>query len=626
MTAIALTLAFLLAPPPGAYAARDYPSLQAAADAAFAYTASDPLAGAVLDVPPGRLGVAGPVYLDGQRLTVRGLGSGSRVECDPPYGGPPFVVGVVRLPAAEALRHRPPALALDGPARLAEDSVRTPRRALATKGSHSFACQPHAIQLGANRPGGNVPDYWGGPAYTFEFLVVKPPGAAWGPAGDWTGLWGLKYASEPAPVMFLRNETGFELWLKTSDQSYGDGKYHTLRLATPADPVPAPWGVSYALCVQLDLDACVYRAWLGGRPCAVAVPPALKPGMRLKAPDGARPWTFGAKYGWVPGGAKEVTDAELHGFRATRGTKYRPDAPTQARTDGAAVDDMSRYFRSEPNTVAYLPLDDAPATHAVVLDGLNRRGVGFWVPGDQPWTTNARIGLRDLAVASPAQAAVVVGPVMGLDLIGVDASGGLQGVGSLSYGCAYPINLRGCRLSGYSAAYYGYNQIVTARDAFFPQVGRHGVLMCGGSSYWQGLFMTWQTIDTESYCKYLASAYGQTHRLTDLIVDNEEAGASVAGVECERGYSNLPTRYVLDGIDVAIVPTGTSLVTVRTTPDARDGKPAVFNAVNLGNYGGGSVTPLRVDGPGWVGSFDASGLPSAGVAGDGAARVKVAAP
>jgi hypothetical protein len=604
-------------------------AIQRAVNAAQAATQNEAFTGATVVIPSARKPflLSAPIFVDGRFVEVRGEGSGTVLQPGPYYLGPMFVFGARRLNESrvDAWRFRKDSRSVLDPSATAAVA----RNGLATRGEANVVFQCHPLQLGGPSPTykGIVPDYWTETTQlTIEFFLGRPRGVTW---ARWSRLFGLSDRMQPKPWMVSVGETGHEIALSFRTDDLGPDRFHYA--VAPLPPGPGPWRVT----LQLDLEAGAFSAWINGARAAaarvVSSPPPnepFRPGLRLHKQDGVTPFAIGDAHGLLSHGAP-VTDLELHGLRVSRGLVYRMDTPIERMVAMPwPVDDQHRYFESINNekvqTVALLPLDE-PAGTVVKSASFGGTTCGFWVLSKRRGNTAETLVLRDLQVISKLQPAVVLGEVLDFRAENIHAGHGLQGIGSLWLGCSYPITLRGCRLSGADAAYFGHFQILHATDTVL-EAGREAIRLDGCNSTWDKTLITFMGPNTEVFVQLLRGEYAQTHRITDMIIDNEVAGPKRAILECEQG-ANCPTRLLVDALDIS--KTGSTAPIVRLLGFGVDGtyRPAKVDVRNVSNFSGDHKTALQVDGPGWYGSFDGSGLVvNATVAGDGAGKIQVTPP
>ncbi len=131
--------------------------------------------------------------------------------------------------------------------------------------------------------------------------------------------------------------------------------------------------------------------------------------------------------------------------------------------------------------------------------------------------------------------------------------------------------------------------------------------------------------NTESFMQFVIAEAGQTHRITDFLVDNEVGDVKRAIIECEQG-ANCPTRLVIDGLDVSRLNEEAALVWLKGFGVTDIYRKSRLEVRNLSLFNGGAKVALRVDGQGWYGTFDASALSVANVVGEGAGKINFIPP
>lgn len=579
------------------------PAVQAYIDAALAVTDKDKHAGRTVFLPESAAvyGFEAPVYIDGEGITVRGGGVGTRVAGRNGYGGPVFVPGVRRL---ERMGMDP-----------AEFRVASPAGGLglSTRKKVYLIASAHPAQLGGGvKTASLVPDYWTAPAYCWEFLLRLPtaPESSAGlfglVQGDGGGPcpWSWRGGHDPGDIM---------LWFRTPEQAANQYRRDHFRF-----PYDGRW---HRVTYQLDLEAGRADAWVDGVAARVTRTSTdgtpVKPGLRLARHDGTVPFTVGTG----GGGAAGLTATDLGGLNVTRGLKYKHGTPAEARLDGAAVND-SRFtevmhgWGKGPDTVFCLALDDKPATH-VRLRSQTGTGVGFWLtPTPRP---SGNLRFENLTMTTGIQAPLAVGHVFGLDLIDVDAGrNSLQGVGSIPIACTYMVTMDRCKFGGLDCAYFGFQQMVRATNTQIPQTGRDGVRCKGGDFQWRNSFFSFNLESTETYFRSVANGYGGLFTVEDAQIDNENGGPKVAAIDIEQS-PYCPNRTVLDRVSVSTLasPTFVRFTGFRTAAGQNTYPVGKIDARNLVVFSGYKGPGITINGRGsWYGTFDPNGLSHAKVAGD----------
>lgn len=596
-------------------------SIQAAVDAAQAYTAADPTRrSAVVTVPLGEFFVGRPVSIDGQRVTVKGLGAGSRLNA--PYGGPVFALGMPRLSAAEIPLHRVPTWL--------DSSAATGRTALSTNGTHALIVGQCSLGLGGKPPSARAVtcDWWQGSRYTIEFAIAKPPGATYLSS---TGLLGASLdGSHGDPILIQKINGGFSAQI-----TYADGRTGTLSILTPGlTPLAADNG-PWAFCLQTDTASGKGVAWINNRACQVQGDP-IKPGVPWRQPSGSAPWQLGSIVGTVPSSAGQVAPLYLGGYQVTAGWKYDASKPTQVRIDGTVVNDSTRYFQAiqtpTVQTVAFLPLDDPADTYVGVRTSWGNP-LGYWKTS-QTQQLSTDLALEDMTVVATEQAPVQVGSVWGprgVRFSGVEASGSLVGIGSLGFGTTYMVELDRCVLGGSDSAYDGFHQLIWAHNNVFSWSGRHGVRLFGGNLKLHDSFFSFGSMEIHSYVQVLTGAeYGSVVDIRGMLVDDETWAPTEAILHVQQAEACPVGRVVVDGLDCAMNGSkGTVWLEGFGTDEKEGWTPNKVTISHLGPVAFPSGPALRVDGPvgAWFGTADLSEQQMANPAvGTGLPSIKVTLP
>jgi hypothetical protein len=346
------------------------------------------------------------------------------------------------------------------------------------------------------------------------------------------------------------------------------------------------------------------RAQPAGRPGPEGAAP-LKPGARLARHSGASPFNVGA----AGGGA--VCDMALHGMNISAGLKYRSPSPTEVRLDGKPVDD-GRYTERSLATVAFLPMDDAPATHVRVgTSGLE--GVGYWIPA-RLGPPSYGLATRDMTLWSDLQSAMAIGYVFGETLTDDNFYGGMRGLTSIRVGPTYPVVMDRCTVSGWDCGLFAFQWILSATNTSFGIIGRDGVRCQGGTFVWRNSLFGGAEPNNETLFKFMGNAYGNDVVIDGVLADDEGSPPSVCAIQVEAA------PYVPNLVEIRRVAMGTAPpVFVRLIGHKaagaiyQDGKVTVSG---LSRYDGKTGAAVEVVGPRWYGTIDAQGLDTNRVTGD----------
>lgn len=537
------------APIPSGQSTDALPALQALVDAGQAVTDGDMTAGWTVRIPQAAQSsyTSGPLYIDGRNITLAGDGTGSRIAGGyGGYGGPAVVLGVSRLErlGLKPTDYRVPSVL--GPGRLA----------ISTRGTAVLSVTGHPLQLGGNVDAGSlIPDYWQSPAYTFEFVVGPSAGATW---GSTVPLFGLSPATGGSWGVYSGQDmTSISLFVRRASQAPTTWDTFTI-------PTPGPW--PHAVTAQWDSATATVTAWVDGK--AVTVTSASNGGPAWVAGDlmargtGDTPFLFGGVPPYLAG-------VDVHGFIVSIGKKYDPTKATETRLDGLPIT-PSRYWDrpvaatatvpAPATTVAFLPMDDVPATH-VPIDTGGGGGVGFWIPYDAKGmpvgAISGNLALKDLSVSARTQQAIACGQCYGLTMTDVVATGGLQGFGSIPIGNAYPAVFTRCTFTGVDASFYGYRQIARLYNTVFPQVGTDAARVQGGDYVLRDSFSTFHSPATRTYVTQLGDAYGGLLEVDGFQIDNEDGSQLVAVVDV------IQSPYCPNRVIVRRIVTSTMNATAR---------------------------------------------------------------
>lgn len=582
------------------------PALQALVDAAQKTTDADMTSAWTVTVPQAvqPYYLSGPLYLDGRNVTLAGAGAGSRLAAGyGGYGGPAVVLGVTRLQrlGINPASYRVPSVLGGG------------RLAISTKGTAVLTVTAHPLQLGGNPTQGSlVPDYWQSPAYVFEFIAGPSAGATWGAT---VPLFGLSPAAGGSWGFYSGTDmTSISLFVRRASQAPGQWDTFTI-------PTPGPW--PHAVTAQWDSATATVTAWVDGVKQPVTKTsnggPAWAPGERMTPGTGDIPFRFG-------GEAALPIPVDVHGFLVSVGKKYDPAKPTEARLDGTPMPIGINRYAERPVTgpvscVACLPMGDTPATHVPVWCS-SGSGVGFWIPVKlRP--PSSKLALRDLTISTYVQQAVAVGASFGVDLTNITVPAqSLQGVGSIPVFCTYPVRMQNCTIGGLDCAYYGWEQLLTARDTVVSLTGKDGLRTSGGSFLWDGVLMTFSQPYTETFFRQYGNGYGGSFAAKNVLIDNESGTPGVAVIEVDQS-PYVPNKVIVDNVNVSTLNAPAALVhLVGGRTDANGnlfpvGSATITNLQCFAGVGAGANV-LLVDGGvtsgvggvgSWNGTIDLNGCP-----------------
>ena len=255
------------------------------------------------------------------------------------------------------------------------------------------------------------------------------------------------------------------------------------------------------------------------------------------------PFLLGS-YGIVGGyGALTGIDLRVYGLRMSNTIRYQTNGPgtRQVRTDapGTPVNDFWAYFGSDSNTICYLRGLDNPATagrilsvsHGGATSGGYTTGLIQHSLGVQTFFANNAI--RNIWVQGSGNHGQVIslGSLFEFTAENVKATGGFHGIGSFNIQSSYTIYLRNCVLDGTDAPYYGFMQLISARDIAFASSGRVTIRTVGCGDDWYNIFIAGVSPNVE--CFYKARL-----RLRRQQVDHEHDLRL-------RGVHDQPRRHLL---------------------------------------------------------------------------------
>ncbi len=564
--------------------------------------------------------VRDPVFIQGSGVEVRGNGRGSILQSS--SGSPALVFGKFDGGKSFEEAYRPDGFGVLDRAAAPRQGA---RRGIATRADASLIVPAHPLTFGYGYP---KPDYWSSTSQlTLEFYLVRPRSAVWKPWSPILGMSGPEKLGLPWSVWL--GDTPDVLvfgWRSNEVASIAVAR----QLIIPLDKKTRGWRIT----IQLDQKSGTARVWVNGATAAARVRDLdglpFQAGQTFAEHDGFTQFLIGARGPAAPFQEKTTTDLELYGLRVARGLVYQMDAPTERFADDPKrpVNDMSRYFWNlgqVPNVqlVGLFPLDDLGATRTVrVLDD-GHEASAFWVNAK---TADLPIfcAIRDIQVRGRLQPAILLGQLFHFTAARVTAEYGYQGIGSLNLGANYTITLENCNLAGYDSAYYGYQQIIRARNTYILNGGRETVRLRGCSSTWDQTLVAFLLPHARIGFHFVLDEYGGQNRLTDLYFDNETTTFSRAAIEADQA-ANGAGWLIIDGLNLADC--GKDAAILRLNGFGLEGE-FKKNYLDLRavacppNY----RAALEVQGKGWHGRFNAAQLEKAPILGDAASKIVVTPP
>ncbi len=577
--------------------------------------------GAVVYFPSAPLSylVRSPVFVHGSGVEIRGNGRGSIVEAT---GSPAFVFGKFDGGKVFGPSYRPDAFNILDRSAVSKAGSRF---GLATRGDTSLIVPAHPLTLGYGYPHA---DYWATTSQlTLEFFLVRPKEVAWKPWQPILGMSGPEKLGLP-----------WSVWLGDTPDQLVFG-WRSAEVANPAisRQLIIPLGDKlrgWRITIQLDQLQGRHAVWVNGAKvvCRLRDLEGLPfgPNQTFAEHDGFTPFLIGARGPAAPFQDKTTTNLELFGLRVARGLVYRMEYPSESFVDDPKrpVNDLNRYFWNlnqvpRVQLIGLLPFDDPPPSRTVRVVDDGHEASAFWVnarTNDLPIFSS----IRDIQVRGALQPAVLLGQVFHFSAERLTAEYGYQGIGSLNLGANYTINLDHCNLAGYDCAYYGYQQILRAKNTYILHGGRETIRLRGCSSTWDQTLVAFLQPEARIGVHLIHDEYGGQNRLVDFYVDNETATFKRAAVEADQ-MANGAGWLIIDGLTLADC--GKYAVILRLNGfgiggEFRKNYVDVRAVVSAPNY----RAALEVIGKGWHGRFNAAQLDKAEVVGDGASKIVVNPP
>jgi hypothetical protein len=578
--------------------------------------------GATVYVPAGPqpYKVSAPVFVHGNGIEIRGGGRGSIVEAI--EGNPVFVVGKMDGGKSFGASYRPDAFGVLDRSAAPQAGARF---GVATRGDAALIVPAHPLTFGHGWP---YPDYWAKTSQlTLEFYLARPPAARWQP---WTRLFGFsrdqKYGL-PWSVSLGESTDELVFHWRSAEMT---NEQESRQLVIPLGSMYRGWRVT----IQADLAGARYAAWVNGRKVDCRVSSAtrspVRPDQTFPEHDGYTQFLIGALGPAAPYGNQKTTPLILYGLRVAKGLVYKMDQPTETFADDSArpVTDANRYFWNlarveNVKLIGLFPLDDAPGAPTVKLTCDGPDASAFWVNASTAETPTF-CALRDLQVRGRLQPAVLLGRVLDFSAERLTAENSYQGIGSLNSGASWTIHLSECTLSGYDAAYYGYQQTISARNTRIRSGGRETVRLRGCNSTWDQTNVAFVSANAATAFRFLSDEYGGMHRLVDLFIDNE-GGTTFREAAIEADQMRAPSHLIVDGM--YIVEAGKYAAIVRLNGFGEGGglMKSVVDVRSIISHVPNFRAALEVKGKGWSGRFNASELAHGEVIGD-AEKIQVTLP
>lgn len=547
--------AVVVAPRPVADPAANRAALQAAIDKAGSDGAG------IVHFSAGTWTVDGPLFLDRTphafaAVGLQGLGTGiSRIVMRRGLGYDVLVVGVDRRP-------RYPGAPEGGAALTPAHFVSTDRlldRSAHGRWAYRTRGDTHLIQMGGPLDQG-AGDWYGKPRQlTVDVAVDFPDTKSLGHAA----ICGLRDGIDASPWSLIMTNGRPYLTLTTRGDEADPESRNTRRIfLDPAAPL-RPGLVRFTL--QFDLDSPgMVAAWIDGRKATVnpQMGPPAKAGESFASNQHA---CFGvgshhAMAGGLidyQGGALDITVA---GLKITGASLYDPSRATQARIDGKPLDDALRYFTDEPKLVAFLPLTAKPEavcrdrTMAVRGHCGGQSAIGetgayvFDNPGHASTFSGITPGLIERISIEGGDPwygrAVALGFVNNGKFRDCQLQGGSHGLGAVTLGATYPLEISDCRLLGHDAPLFLFMTSSTSLSRLWLDGHyRAGIRLVGGSARVEGLHSPhWGTPE------YGICVRGGSVRLRNISLDNEDpkGGSQIADVYVTPMDAALPLSALVE--------------------------------------------------------------------------------
>lgn len=578
--------------------------------------------GAVVYVPSGPQPyvITSPIFVDGSGIEIRGNGPGTVIKSQ--NGSPIFVFGLPEGRRAFDQRSRPDALGV-------LDESAAPRRGarfgIATRGDSSLVIPAHPLCLGHSV---QRPDYWVKTTkFTLEFFLSRPEGVEW---KEYTYLFGMTGDAKLGRPWSVTSSVDGKDLLFNWRTSEGPTDAHIRRLHIPLDRGTRRWRVT----IQLDLDQARFAVWVNGARAQVGFTDLtefpFKPGLNFVEQDGYTPFLIGAGGTVAPTNTKATTELFLYGLRVSQGLIYHMNGAREVFNDDARrpVNDFHRYFWNlsgvkDVHLIGLLTMDDPPPSRVVKVSTEGPDAYGFWV-GVGTITPSIHCGIRQMQLRGMLQPPILLASVLVFHADHVISIDALQGIGCLNAVAAYTINLTHCFLGGNDAAYYGYQQTISARDTYLLHGGRETVRLLGCNSSWDQTFVAFLGDHARAAFRFLSGEYGGIHRMVGTTIDNEGESFVSGGavIEVDQPNLNSPGSLTIDSLYCCGAGREAVLVRCNSLPIQDNRKRCMLDV--RGNFiaDGPFKAALELNGPAWIGTFDGRLLEHAESIGIGANAIK----
>jgi hypothetical protein len=143
--------------------------------------------------------------------------------------------------------------------------------------------------------------------------------------------------------------------------------------------------------------------------------------------------------------------------------------------------------------------------------------------------------------------AITIGSVWEMHVNRICARGYGHAIGSLNSGATYTVHLNDVDVRGSDAGYYGYWQIVQAKNFTCSPIGRTAIRLSGSSGFFRNTFLGMAYEGSEAAVHMHGDIYGGQYEFSQIYYDNEATVApSLAGFICEGAFSSQTYLRITD--------------------------------------------------------------------------------
>jgi hypothetical protein len=434
------------------------------------------------------------------------------------------------------------------------------------------------------------------------------------------GMGGL-YVESPFEVSASCDSTGnvqMYFWFRTSDMpdwSIYTTHYFAFNLS--------PSNAGGRITIQADLLNNVFAAWANGTQLAITASNLPSSGNHYFKENYISPFTvFAAGSTQLPfsGMPDSYADLSLYGLHLSNTTRYVVGATgsTQSRIDGKSVNDSTRYFVADDNTLGLLPMTDVANGEAAKLayrcvpvtctrSRYAQTAMGFffsWASGGGQLYNR----IENLAINGSGQNklygyGIMVGAVLETQIHNcrVDSNG--YAIGTPNLGANYTINLSQCYLSGGDSNLYAWSQALTTLDCRFLNMGNYSIKLAGCNADIKNSFFGDSNGSMQCLFGLFGGAYDSQYQIDNFFVDTESGGFARAMV-LAQGSAYCGTRLTLRNGSPIMTAPGVLFELQDGGSDTGTWRPS-FIDVNLPQLAGGSGI-VKLNGSGWRGEIKGS--------------------